>query len=181
MRIMYKKGDAYNKPPVTESGDAITIGYTSEVLSYFKPNLTVVNLSNVDGCHSNFTGYLKSLHRADHAVGFLWDHIQTIPEMAGNTILIATPECGRNLNPNGIKDRENDFAAYDHSDQNTKRVFTLMAGPNVQADLTVGSETNSVGLTTDNVVTIADILGFKNEVTSAGFVNGNSMSLFDRI
>jgi hypothetical protein len=181
MRKMYAKGASYSKPPVTENGDAVTIGYTGEVLSEFKPALTVVNLSNVDGCHSNFTGYLRNLHRADHAVGFLWDHIQSIPEMADNTIIIATPECGRNLNPNGIKDQENDFAAYDHSDKNTARVFTVMAGPNVPKNLTIGDESNPVGLTTDNVLTIADILGFKNEVQSAGLINGDSMSLFDRI
>jgi hypothetical protein len=166
---------------VTSNGDAITIGYTAEVLSYFQPALTVVNLSNVDGCHSNFTGYLQSLHRADHAVGFLWDHIQSIPQMAGNTILIATPECGRNLKPNGIKDQENDFAAYDHSDQNTSRVFTLMAGQNVPSNLVIGGEGNAIGQTTDNVLTIAEILGFKNEVANAGFIEPNSMSLFDRI
>ena len=33
-----------------------------EVMKRFKPTLTVVYLSNVDGCHSNFTSYLQSLH-----------------------------------------------------------------------------------------------------------------------
>lgn len=181
MRQMYQKGNGYKKPPVTSNSDAITIGYTAEVLSYFKPTLTVVNLSNVDGCHSNFTGYLRNLHRADHAVGFLWDHIQSIPEMANNTILIATPECGRNLNPNGIQDQENEFFAYDHSDQNTTRVFTLMVGPEVPSNHVVGDETNQVGITTDNVVTIGDILGFKDDIVNSGYVNAQSMSLFDRM
>lgn len=181
MRQMYNKGGGYFKPPVTANSDAITIGYAAEVISYFKPALTVVNLSNVDGCHSNFTGYLQNLHRADHSVGFLWDHIQSIPEMANDTIIIATPECGRNLEPNGIKDTENDFLAFDHSDQNTSRVFTLMAGPTVPTNLTVGSEGNQIGQTTDNVLTIADILGFKNEVGNSGYLEGNTLSLFDRI
>ena len=181
MRQMYLKGSGYTKPPVTNNSDAVTIGYTAEVLSHFKPNLTVVNLTNVDGCHSNFTGYLRNLHRADHAVGFLWDHIQSIPEMAGNTVIIATPECGRNLNPNAIQDTENEFFAYDHSDQNTSRVFTLMAGKSVPQNLVVGSETNPVGITTDNVVTIGEILGFKDEIVNGGYINGDSRSLFDRI
>jgi hypothetical protein len=181
MRQMYLKGSGYFKPPVTSNSDAQSIGYTCEVLSHFKPNLTVVNLTNVDGCHSNFTSYLKNLHRADHAVGFLWDHIQSIPEMAGNTVMIATPECGRNLLPNAIKDRENEFFAYDHSDQNTSRVFTQMVGKGVPSDLVVGSETNPVGITTDNVVTIGEILGFKNDILSGGYVIPESRSLFDRI
>ncbi len=101
--------------------------------------------------------------------------------MAGNTVMILSPEQGRNLLPNGILDPENDFAAYDHSDENTNRIFTQMVGPNVPADLVIGSETNPVGIITDNVVTIADILGFKDDVVNSGYIEPGSMSLFDRI
>lgn len=168
-------------PPVTDSNDALTVGYACEVIREFKPALTVVNLSNIDGCHTDFTGYLRALHRADHALGHLWNFIQTqIPEMASNTILIASPECGRNLQHNPIKD-SNDWYAYDHSDDNSSRVFTIMAGPNVPAGLSIGSESNPVGITSDNVLTVAEILGVKNEVQAAGLVQPESMSLFDRI
>lgn len=169
-------------PPVSDNGDMQTIAYATEILREFKPRLLVVNMSNVDGCHSSFTGYLKALHRADQAVGFLWNFIQNqVPEMAGKTILMATPECGRNLNPNPIQD-ENDWFAYDHSgDLNTSRIFSIMAGPNVPSDLVVGSENNPVGLATDMVPTIAEIFGVKNDVMNAGFIDGQARSLFDRI
>ncbi len=169
-------------PPVIDNGDLLNVSYAAEVMKWFKPKLTVVNMSAVDGCHSNFTGYLRSLHRADHAVGFLWNYIQTqIPEMAGKTILIATPECGRNLKPNPIQD-ENDWFAFDHSgDANTQRIFTSMVGPNVPSNLMLGTETAPVGMATDNVLTIAEIFGIKDEVANAGIVDGSSRSLFDRI
>ena len=168
-------------PPITDNGDLSTVGYACEVLSWFKPTLTVVNLSAVDGCHSNFTSYLESLHRADHAVGHLWNHIQTnVPGMADNTIMIAVPECGRNDDANAIRD-ENDWFAYDHSDLNSLRIFGSMVGPNVQGNLIVGNENNPVGIATDIVPTIGEILGFKSEVMSAGLIDGNAMSLFDRI
>lgn len=168
-------------PPVADNGDLATVGYTCEVLKWFKPTLTVVNLSAVDGCHADFTGYLKALHRADHAVGHIWNYIKTqIPEMANDCIIMAMPECGRNLNHNPIKD-ENNWFAYDHSDQNSLRVFGAMAGTNVPQNLVLGSETNPVGLIADSVLTIADILGIKAEVQGAGLVAGNTMSLFDRI
>ena len=168
-------------PPVHDNGDLTTVGYACEVIRWFKPTLTVVNLSGVDGCHSNFTGYLASLHRADHAVGHLWDFIQTqVPGMAGNTSLIAVPECGRNDDPNAIKD-QNDWFSYDHSDANAHRVFGLMAGAGVQAGLQIGSEGSPVGLVTDAVPTVAELLGIKNEVLSAGLIDPQSMSLFDRI
>lgn len=183
IRQMYVKQSAGQviMPPIADNGDLRNVGYACEVMQRFKPALTVINMDSVDGCHSNFTGYLRSLHRADHAVGFLWNYIQTqIPEMANNTIILVSPEHGRNLNPNPIQD-ENDWFAYDHSDQNSLRVFSLMAGPNVPPNLSVGSATNPKGLLTDNVLTIAEILGFKADVQNSGLIAGASQSLFDRI
>ena len=168
-------------PPLTDNNDTATLGYTCELLKWFKPALTVVNLNNVDGCHSDFTGYLQSLHRADHGVGHLWNFIQNeIPEMAGNTTIIATPECGRNLNPNNILD-VNDWRAYDHSDMNSMRVFSLMAGPTTPSNLVIGSEGNPIGQVTDSMMTIADILGVMPEVQNAGLIAPGTQSLFNYI
>lgn len=167
-------------PPVA-SGDGTTIGYAAEVLRVFKPKLLVVNLSNIDGCHSNFTGYLQSMHRADHAVGFFWNYIQTqIPEMAGKTIMAYAPECGRNEQHNPIKD-ENDWYGYDHGDANSLRVFGGIVGENIPSDLVIGSESNQVGKVTDFTLTIADIFGIKDQVSAAGLLDPEAMSLFDRI
>lgn len=183
IRQMYQKQllGQVSMPPVADNGDLRNVGYACEVMKTFKPALTVVNMDAVDGCHSNFTGYLRALHRADHAVGYLWNYIQTqIPEMAGNTIIMVSPEHGRNLNPNPIQD-ENDWFAYDHSDQNSLRTFSLMAGPNVPSNLSVGTPTNPVGLAMDHVLTIAEVLGCKNEVASSGLLASGVQSLFDRI
>jgi len=168
-------------PPVNGGGDSFNIGMAAEVLRAFKPKILVVNMSAVDGCHSNFTGYLQSLHRADHATGWLWDQIQrNIPEMSGKTMMIVAPECGRNLKPNPIQD-ENDWYAYDHSDANALRVWGLMAGPNVPRDLVIGSENNPSGRLTDIVPTIAHALGIKDEVMNSGLIDPLARSLFDRI
>jgi hypothetical protein len=166
------------------NGDTATVGYACEVINEFKPKLTVVNLSAVDTCHSGFTGYLRALHRADHAVGHLWDFIQKDSVMAGNTTIIAVPECGRDLTPNLIKDTENNFYGYDHSDANTLDVFCLMAGPNMPLNATVNSANNPAfsgqWKTADIVPTIADILGLKSEVMGAGMLASGAGSLFDK-
>jgi hypothetical protein len=178
-----KSSNDISFPPVNSNGDSLTIGYATEVLRYFKPKLLVVNMSTVDTCHSNFTGYLQNLHRADHATGFLWNYIQTrIPEMANNTIMIVAPECGRNTNPNPIEDR-NQWKAYDHSggDPNAFRIWSLMAGPNVPSNLLVGNQANPVGRATDFALTIADIFGIKEAVAQQGFIDPAARSLFDRI
>jgi hypothetical protein len=138
-------------------------------------------MNNIDGCHSDFTGYLRAMHRCDHAIGHLWNYIQTnIPEMAGNTFMMVTPEHGRNLEPNTILD-ENDWFAYDHSDVNSTRIFNMIAGPGVDPGLTIGSENNPKGDITDGLLTLAEVMGIKNEVLSHGLVSGNARSLFDRI
>jgi len=91
------------------------------------------------------------------------------------------PEHGRNLEPNGILD-QNDWFAYDHDgDANSRSLWTMMAGPGIDANLQVGSEANPQGDATDIALTIAEILGFKPEVQSAGLTYGGSMSLFDQI
>jgi len=169
-------------PTVNDNGDLNTVAYTAEVLRYFKPKVTVVNMNAVDSCHSSYTNYLKALHRGDHAVGFLWNYIQTqIPEMADNTALIVMPEHGRNYNPNGIID-QNDWLAFDHDgDANSRRIFTMMAGPGIDANLQLGTWDGPIGDASDIVPTIAEILGIKNDVMSRGLLHGGAMSLFDRI
>ena len=59
------------------------------------------------------------------------------------------------------------------------RVFTLMAGPNVPQNLSVGSPTNPVGSLMDNVLTIGDILGVKSDIVASGLVSGQAQSLFE--
>jgi len=172
------------RAPVSDNGDTATLGYAAEVLKEFKPKILVVNLSSVDSCHGNFSSYLRSLHRADHGVGWLWNYIQTqIPEMAGKTTILLTPECGRNLDPNPIAD-ENDWFGYDHSDQNTNRVFTLMAGAALGATRGTFAANYIPGApaaySTDNLLTLADIMGFKSKIPP-GFVDSRSRSLFDRM
>lgn len=184
VRQMFEKVKMNNVtlPPVNDNRDLKTIGYAVEVMQYFKPKLTVIDLSDIDVCHANYTGYLKNLHRADHGVGFLWREIQRVPGMANNTILIAMPEHGRDETPNPIQD-ENDWYAYDHSggNENTRRIFTLMAGPGIDAGRTIGSEDNPVGDAADIAPTIADIFGIKDQVFAEGLLDENARSLFDRM
>lgn len=169
-------------PPVNDNSDLKTIGYAVEVLNWFKPKLTVVDMTNIDVCHGDYTSYLKNLHRADHGIGFLWREIQRIPEMAGKTTLIVMPEHGRDLEHNPIKD-DNDWYSYDHSgnNENTRRIFTMMAGPGIDGNLRVGGVDNPIGDASDIVPTIADLFGIKDIVANQGLLDPAARSLFDRI
>ena len=168
-------------PPVTDSGDLATVGFAAEVMRWFKPKVTVVNMSSPDSCHASFTNYLGALHRCAHAIGFLWDFIQQQPELAGKTAMLVMPEHGRNYEPNAILD-ENDWVSFDHdSDENSRRIFSMMVGPGIDGNLRIGGEDNPVGDAADIVPTIAELLGIKDRVLGAGLLAPTARSLFDRI
>lgn len=183
MKYMYETGNDIVNSSVDGqmmNGDVQNMLYTCQIMKWFKPNLTVLNMGGVDGCHGNFTNYLRSLYRADYAVGYLWKYInQQIPEMAANTIMLVAPECGRNAEPNPIRDF-NEWRAYDHSDANAMRVFGMMNGPNVPQNMVLGNDANLIGNIAQVPLTIAEILGCKTDVMNAGHVY-NSQSWFDLI
>ncbi len=153
---------------------------TEAILRRYKPTLLALNMTGVDVCHGNFTSYLSAMHSADHQIGNLWNIIQSIPEMAGKTAMIICPEHGRNLNPNPILD-QNGWKGYDHSDANSRRIFSLMVGAGVPNAADQGSEGNPKGLSADCVPTIAHLLGIKSEVMSAGYLAGGAQSFLDQI
>ncbi|MEN8929152.1 MAG: hypothetical protein ABF240_09815, partial [Flavobacteriales bacterium] len=187
MKNMFLKkqaGQVLLPPSAGAGADAKAVGYACEVMKEFTPALTVIKIDGPDACHADFTAYLRAIHQSDHAVGFLWDYIQTqIPAMAGNTIMIATPDCGRNLNPNPILDTENNFRAYDHSDANTRRVFTLMAGATIgnNPDKATAPLSSSSPLNTDAAITVGHILGIEGDMLASGYLHGNSQSLIRKL
>ncbi len=158
------------------TGDLINVTAAWEVLKTFAPELTVINTFNLDVCHSDFTSYLWYLHRADFGIGWLWDKIQSDPVLKDDTIMICVPEHGRNSAPNSLVDN-NGLAAYDHtSDDNSRRIFALVAGPSgkVNQGQVVGSIGNPVGEIIDVAPTIAKILGFDADIPG-GLLPGKSL------
>ncbi|MFK8005684.1 MAG: hypothetical protein AB8H03_04905 [Saprospiraceae bacterium] len=148
------------------TGDLINISAAWQVMDEFTPELTVINTTNLDVCHDDFSAYLYFLHRADYGIGWLWNKIQSHPILADDTIMICMPEHGRNLDRNNIVDA-NGLGAYDHTgDDNSRRVFAMIVGPDdkVVQGQALGSPNNPVAESIDVVPTIAHILGFKDSV-----------------
>lgn len=147
------------------TGDLINISAAWQVLDEFTPELTVINTTNLDVCHDNFSAYLNFLNRADYGIGWLWNKIQSHPVLANDTVMICMPEHGRNLESNNLQDN-NGLGAYDHTgDANSRRVFSLIVGP---SDKVVQNQTVNIGSpqaeSIDIVPTIAHLLGFKDDI-----------------
>ena len=150
----------------TMNNDMFNILFAEEIIQEFKPELLVVNMQDVDACHSNFTQYCDNLRKADYAVAHLWNTIQSTPGMANDTVLIVVPEHGRNLEPNTLVDAFG-RAALDHtSDATSREIFCLIAGPPAVVKQNQVIDT-PMGESIDVVPTISWLLGF-----DAGIPNG---------
>ena len=155
----------YNNPWGTGfmTGDMINMFAAEKIMQRFTPELMVVNMQDVDVCHGNFTQYAAALRVADYALAHLWQTIQSTPGMANNTILIAAPEHGRNLQPNTVVDQYGRYAIDHTSDATSREIFCLVVGPSGKV-VQNQNITQQMGESIDIVPTIAKILGFQDQV-----------------
>ena len=155
------------------SGDMRNVFYAEKIIERFKPELLVVNMQDVDVCHTNFTQYCNNIRRADYSVAHLWNTIQSTPQMANDTMLIVVPEHGRNLDPNTVIDAYGRYALDHNNDDTSREIFCLVAGPSgkvVQNQVI----TTVTGQTIDVIPTVAKALGFLNEIPS-GMLQGSPL------
>jgi hypothetical protein len=150
--------------------DILNMYAACEVLKTFQPELLVVNMQDSDIGHSNFSQMCNNLHKADFALAKLWETIQQIPSMKDNTVLIAAPEFGRNLNNNTIVDPYGRFAVDHTGDENSKNIFCSVLGPSgvIKQNNIVNS---TKAETIDIVPTIAHLLNLHDKIPSK-FING---------
>jgi len=156
------------------NNDMRTVQFAEKVIQEFKPELLVVNIQGVDIAHDDFTEYASNLQKADYALGHLWNTIQSTPGMAEDTILIAMPEHGRNLEGNGLYDAYGRQALDHTNDTMSREIFALVLGPNgvvVQDQVFANEKGESI----DIVPTIANVLGFDNDIPG-GLLNGNVLT-----
>jgi len=148
------------------TGDMKNIFFGIEVIKEFKPELTVINMTDIDIAHFDYTKYINAIGFADYALYKLWQAIQSTPGMANDTIMIVVPEHGRNQTPNSVVDAYGRYALDHTNDMMSREIFCLMVGPNVRQGQVINKASTdpSIGESVDVVPTIANILGFDNEI-----------------
>ena len=115
------------------------------------------------------------MRRADYALWHLWETIKSTPGME-NTILIALPEHGRNSEGNGIFDGFGRESSDHTNDAMSREIFCMMLSH--QADTSIYANniiTQDTGESIDIVPTIANILGFDQDIPS-GLLNGRVLN-----
>lgn len=156
------------------SNDVYNIAFAEELIKEIKPELLVVNMTDVDACHTNFTDYCNYLRKADYAAAHLWNFIQNTPGMADDTVLIIAPEHGRNKEHNSLVDAYGKYALDHTNDPTSREIFCMVVGPPsvVKQNQVVGTPQQPLGQSIDVVPTIARILGFDAGIPS-GLLSGN--------
>jgi hypothetical protein len=166
----------YNNPwgvGASMNNDMFNVFFAEKIIQQFKPELLVVNMQDIDIAHSGFTQYCNNIRKADYAMAHLWNTIQNTPGMANDTIMIAVPEHGRNLQPNTVQDMYGRFALDHNSDPTSREIFCLVVGPSSKVKQNQVIST-VMGESIDVVPTIAKVLGFNNEIP-AGMLAGSSL------
>jgi hypothetical protein len=169
--------DPMGIPTAYANNDIYTILAAEETLKTFEPELLVVNITDVDTCHQNFSQYCNNLRKADYAVAHLWQTIQGTPGLADDTVMILVPEHGRNLQSNTVLDIYG-RAGIDHTgDATSREIFSLIVGPDhvINQNQVVGTPANPIGESIDIVPTIAHLLGFDINIP-AGYLPGRVLN-----
>lgn len=150
------------------NNDIYTILFAEEVIQRFQPELLVVNMTDIDACHQNYSAYLNNLQKADYAVSHLWKTIQETPGMQDNTLLVIAPEHGRNLEPNTVRDIYGRFGVDHTGDPTSREIFAMFLGPKgiINQNLSIGTASQPIGESIDLVPTIAHALGFDTAIPS---------------
>lgn len=168
----------FNNPWSISNGmnnDMYNIFFAEKIIQQFQPELLVVNMQDVDICHTNFTQYCNNLRKADYAVAHLWNTIENTPGMAGDTIMIIAPEHGRNQAVNSILD-SNGRAAIDHTapdplqggDQMARDIFCMVVGPpaKVRQNHVYTNTLGEQGESIEIVSSISNILGYDSDIST---------------
>ncbi len=174
--LMYEVSQGLHSNPwgVNMNGDMANIYFGTKIMQEFKPELMVINMQNIDIGHFDYTKYVNNIRQADFALYKLWDAIQNTPGMANDTILIVAPEHGRNQQPNSVVDAYGRYALDHNNDQMSREIFCLMVGPSgivKQGQVFSAQQGESV----DIVPTIANILGFDNDIPG-GLLDGRVLT-----
>lgn len=138
--------------------DSLTFIEAKKILKEYKPNLVLINLRepDVSGHAGNWKAYLKGISDSDKYVGQLWDFLQKDSFYKDQTSLLITNDHGRHSHgTNG------DFINHGDQCEGCQHISLLALGPDFVKGKTVNTKYNQ----TDISATIAEIFGFKFDVT----------------
>lgn len=156
--------------------DALTIYHAEQIQEKFAPSVMVLSLLDIDVCHDDYNGYLRSQVIADAAVRHLWQFIQSTDGLRDETALIVLPEHGRHLFFNGQNPDSLGRSGIDHGqgDDGDRDVWMLALGPDFKAGEVIAptgisqpGRASGRYETIDAVMTAACLLGYEEVMTDA--------------
>ena len=120
------------------------------VMQQYRPRVVVCRDSSNEVGHQSYEGYLRTIKRADEAIGRVFDWVVAHPYFQYNTAIVIRPEFGRDDEVNGDGQLHHSYGFY-----YTHRVASIFWGP----DFNKGVDPRTVIEARDMAPTLAALFG----------------------
>lgn len=113
----------HSNAPAT--GDQLSFFVTVEIMRRFAPSLLVLNFSDVEAAHfGSYSMHLGGIRNIDRLIYELWKEIEANPEYRDRTLMVVTPEFGRD--PDGSN--TNGFFNHRSNEDTCRLVWAMCLG-----------------------------------------------------
>ncbi|NND19536.1 MAG: sulfatase-like hydrolase/transferase [Silicimonas sp.] len=129
-----------------------------------KPRLMMINYQDPDYVHwGNASHYTRAISVIDDGIRQLVDALENDDHYRGNTVVVITPDCGRDANPLMSVPFQHHF-----NSRGAHEVWALVLGPGITRDRIYDRPVDQTAVAT----TLAQIMGFRAERSEGDVLSG---------
>ena len=134
-------------------GDRLLTALALQAMATLQPRLMMVNYQDTDYVHwGNPTHYTRAIQIIDDGLRQIVAAMDSLPFYAGNTVIVVTPDCGRDANPlMGVPFQHHFNTA------SARQVWAVLAGPRVARGVVMDRPADQSAI----APTIAALMGFR--------------------
>ena len=134
-------------------GDRLLTALALETMATLQPRLMMVNYQDTDYVHwGNPSHYTRAIQVIDDGLRQIVAAMDALPFYAGNTVIVVTPDCGRDANPLlGVPFQHHFNTA------SAREVWAVLAGPGVAKGAVMDRPADQSAI----APTIAALMGFR--------------------
>jgi len=147
---------------VNPRGDRLLTELALRALDELHPRLMMVNYQDPDYVHwGNASHYTRAIAIIDTELKRLVDHVDADPRLAGNTVFVVVPDCGRDANPMMEVPFQHHF--------NTKaahQIWALLFGPGIVRGRVLDKPKDQTAI----AATVAGLMGFRATGAETGAI-----------
>ena len=145
-------------------GDRLLTELTLWAIRDLKPRLMMVNYQDPDYVHwGNASHYTRAIAIIDDGIRQIMDALDRDEHYRGNTIVVITPDCGRDANPLMSVPFQHHFNSGE-----SRAVWALVVGAGVRANRVMDREVDQTAVAS----TLAEVMGVRDERSEGTVLSG---------